>query len=382
MKMKHSVSHRSVNVLQNEYALSRRVKTGVIGCGCRGRTMINANNTARTLDITHVFDPDPAAIAETKTLLEQPDSVTVCDSVDELCGSGDLEAVIITSPVHLHMDALRAAVKHGKHILLDKPVSNTVEEGMQMSELVRDYPKLCYVGLQYREKPLMQRLFDLLAQNRAGDVKMVSINEHRYPYLDKWGQWNKFEALSGGTMVEKCCHYFDLFRVIAQSEPAVIYSRGGHDVNFLDFDREGRKADVIDNSFTIIEFENGIRACLHLCMFDYQPDIAESVVVQGDRGSISTYEPQSRIHLGSNVATVNSEELHVHVGDDILATGHDGGDYYQLVRFADAVLANEPRNLPTLKDGLVSVACGAASEQSIKSGQPVRIDQLLDVHSL
>ena len=46
---------------------------------------------------------------------------------------------------------------------------------------------------------------------------MLSIREHRFPFLAKVGHWNRFSELTGGTLVEKCCHHFDLMRLIMRS---------------------------------------------------------------------------------------------------------------------------------------------------------------------
>ena len=49
---------------------------------------------------------------------------------------------------------------------------------------------------------------------RVGTLQMLSIREHRFPFLPKVGDWNRFSRNTGGTMVEKCCHFFDLMRLI------------------------------------------------------------------------------------------------------------------------------------------------------------------------
>ena len=45
-------------------------------------------------------------------------------------------------------------------------------------------------------------------KNVTGDIKMLSIREHRFPFLPKIDNWNRFNKNSGGTFVEKCCHFF------------------------------------------------------------------------------------------------------------------------------------------------------------------------------
>ena len=65
-------------------------------------------------------------------------------------------------------------------------------------------------------------------------LQMLSIREHRFPFLPKVGDWNRFSANTGGTMVEKCCHFFDLMRLIVGSEAVRVYCSGAMDVNHLD----------------------------------------------------------------------------------------------------------------------------------------------------
>ena len=61
----------------------------------------------------------------------------------------------------------------------------------------------------------------------TGGVKMLSIREHRYPFLEKVKNWNRFNKYSGGTFVEKCCHFFDLMRLINKSNPIQIMASVG-----------------------------------------------------------------------------------------------------------------------------------------------------------
>ena len=54
------------------------------------------------------------------------------------------------------------------------------------------------------------------AEDATGGIKMLTIREHRFPFLRKIGNWNRFNENSGGTFVEKCCHFFDLMRLILE----------------------------------------------------------------------------------------------------------------------------------------------------------------------
>ncbi|KAF8411898.1 hypothetical protein HHK36_004456 [Tetracentron sinense] len=72
---------------------------------------------------------------------------------------------------------------------------------------------LVQVGLEYRFMPPVAKLIEIVKGGILGQVKMVAIREHQFPFLVKVNNWNRFNCNSGGTLVEKCCHFFDLMRL-------------------------------------------------------------------------------------------------------------------------------------------------------------------------
>ena len=90
-----------------------------------------------------------------------------------------------------------------------------------------------WVAMEYRYMPPVAALI-AAAQQATGGIRMLTIREHRFPFLPKVGDWNRFNAQTGGTLVEKCCHFFDLMRHILRDDPVRIMASGGQDVNHLD----------------------------------------------------------------------------------------------------------------------------------------------------
>ena len=82
--------------------------------------------------------------------------------------------------------------------------------------------------------PPVSKFINEIHNNKIGILKTLTIREHRFPFLKKVNDWNRFEENTGGTLVEKCCHFFDLMRLIVQSKPLSVYASGGQDVNHLD----------------------------------------------------------------------------------------------------------------------------------------------------
>merc|ERR1711981_1297449 len=90
------------------------------------------------------------------------------------------------------------------------------------------------VGMEYRWMPPIAKLVETVDSNILGTTKMVAIREHRFPFLHKVAYWNRFNRYTGGTLVEKACHFFDLMRRIVQSEPVTVYASGGQAQNHIE----------------------------------------------------------------------------------------------------------------------------------------------------
>ena len=82
--------------------------------------------------------------------------------------------------------------------------------------------------------PPVQKMIQEIHNNKIGNLKMLSIREHRFPFLVKVNDWNRLSKNTGGTLVEKCCHFFDLMSLITNSDPVTqVYASGDQDVNHL-----------------------------------------------------------------------------------------------------------------------------------------------------
>ena len=180
-------------------------------------------------------------------------------SLQEACTDPDIDAIMICTPNHTHFDILSVAMETGKPIFLEKPMATSIEDAKSIIDACEGYEAFVQLGLQYRYKSqYVEALHELKQRKSLGSLKTISLSEHRPPFLDKVDQWNKFNQNTGGTLVEKCCHYFDLMNLMADAAPIRVYASGGQAVNFRDFTRDGAASDIDDHAFVIIEYANGI----------------------------------------------------------------------------------------------------------------------------
>ena len=255
---------------------------------------------------------------------------------------------------------------------------------------------MIWVGLEYRYMPAVEALINEVRGGYVGDPKMVAIREHRFPFLVKIGNWNRFSANTGGTLVEKTCHYFDLMNLILDERPSQVFASGAQDVNHLDEVYNGERSDILDNAFVIIDYPSGKRALLDLCMFAEATRDQEELSVVGDKGKLDARIPTSELHLGTrsgegfpDIGQVETREIS---NDAIKHEGlHHGASYLEHVDVAAAVRAHRAAGggaagaaavealgtLVSLEDGLWSVAMGEAAHRSIAENRPVSLNEIL-----
>jgi len=358
----------------------------IIGAGMIGHEHIKVTMLEGRATIHGIYDTDSFSMEKTRTMFEAlfpGHSLVEYDSLEAACNDPQVDGLVICTPNYTHIDILRVAVLSGKHILLEKPMATTLHDAYEILEISRNYQAVLQIGLQYRYKAIyFEAIHETLQRKAVGDVKTISILEHRLPFLDKIKQWNKFSKYSGGTLVEKCCHYFDLMNLFAQAKPVHVYATGSMAVNFVEFEYNQEKSDIIDNACVTVVYENGIRGSFNLCMFS--PMFYEEIIICGDEGRLKAYEnedflPVDRPKTHLEILCGESKPSKVSTPCypmDIQHSGHNGATYYEHKYFIDNIEGKRAETA-TVDEGFWSIIVGVAAEQSIKTGQIIYIDQLL-----
>ena len=274
------------------------IRYGVIGTGMMGVEHIHNIAALTTATVTAVADPD--ADSRAAGAAAAGNDVAVFDDHRQLLDSGLCDAVVIASPNHTHVDVAADALATDLHLLIEKPLCTTVADCERLIDLERRRPSnaITWVGLEYRYMPPAAELIRLVRLGAVGRPRMITMREHRFPFLSKVDDWNRFTANTGGTLVEKTCHFFDLMNLILDERPVRVMASGGQDVNHLDESYEGRPADMLDNAFVIVDYPSGARAFLDLCMFAEATHNQEELVVVGDAGKVEALIPENVVRVG------------------------------------------------------------------------------------
>ena len=348
------------------------MKFAVIGTGMMGCEHIRNLSHNNDVELIGVADPNPVSLEWAIEACGERFSPLACKNVAEII---DLkpDAVIIASPNYTHRQLAADFIDSPIHLLIEKPISTTLSDARAVVEIAEHRAGLTWIAMEYRYIPTTRLFLDNLF--KVGDLKMLFIREHRFPFLKKVDNWNRFNRFTGGTLVEKCCHFFDLMNLSIRSRPVQVMASGAQDVNHRDEDYPGEKPDVIDNAYVIIDYANGVRACLDLCMFAEGSPTEQELVATGSAAKLEAHIPQNRLTLASRHGRIVTD-IPVSTDPRVKYEGmHYGSSYLEQLHFIAAINSGSKPEV-SCADGYWSVAVGLAAQKAISEGQVVAVERL------
>lgn len=385
-----AMSHQFDYLPDNDRYVTARTapkyRFNLIGAGVIGQEHLYMTHLEGRATIYGVYDPNPRSVelAQANHAKWSDVPLVVYDSLEAACNDPQADALLLCTPNYTHREVAQVAARSGKPILLEKPIATTIQDALAITRLAEAHPTVFQVGLQYRYKSIfVEAIHEALERRTLGDVKLISMQEHRIPFLDKVNQWNKFSQFSGDTLIEKCCHYFDLLNLFAQAKPVRVYASGSQAVNFKEFTYNGQASDILDNAYVVIDYDNGVRANFSLCMF--APMFYEELILCGDSGRLHAWERKDFATSGhgliSQVDVICDESkpsrrMTPSYPYWIEESGHSGATFYEHVYFVDN-MDGKRTTTASAREGLWSVIVAASAQESIKRGQAVVVADYL-----
>ncbi len=213
-----------------------RPRIGVIGCGSRwGWQLANGGtygvgvNFAKYADYLAVCDVDRDRVAAAEQLVKQWNGAepTTTSDYRKIIDRDDIDAVLIFTPDHWHAKLAIEAMRAGKDVYCEKPMTLTVEEGQQICKVVNETGRVMQVGTQQRSNAGMRTAIALVRSGRLGQLRYVEcgiggapvspvIPVSSPPPTIDWNQWLgpapkvDFRYLAGAPNETKSwsrCHY-------------------------------------------------------------------------------------------------------------------------------------------------------------------------------
>jgi predicted dehydrogenase len=137
-------------------------------------------------------------------------------SYEEILEDRSIAGIINTTPNNVHLETTRQAAEAGKHVFLDKPIANTVKEGMEIAEVCRKAGVVLALGYQRRREHHFRWIKSEIDAGRFGKLVQAECNISR----DRLGQfdlssWRYTAAgMPGGVMLQIGIHYVDVLEFL------------------------------------------------------------------------------------------------------------------------------------------------------------------------
>lgn len=203
------------------------------------------------------------------------------------------DAIIVSNPTALHLDVAIPAANQGIHLLLEKPVSHSMERIRELTTSVKQNNVKTLVGFQYRFHPTLGKLREILLSGEIGTP--ITCRAHWGEYLPNWHPWedyrNSYAARPdlGGGVTLTLCHPFDYLRwILGEMDSLWAFTSASTELSI--------GAESIAE--TGVKFVNGVVGSVHL---DYlQQPGSHTLMIQGTNGQMSWDNATGELRLFQN----------------------------------------------------------------------------------
>ena len=344
------------------------VKLGIVGLGRWAKVLARAAQQSDKLKIIAGYSRS----AETRTAFEKETGVPAVAELKALLSNPEIKGVVLTVPNEQHLPLAEQVARAGKHVYTEKPIAQTLEDGLKIAALEKQYGVSVTVGHSARLMAGVRIIKERIDRGELGRVAFMEANfsnERALELTPQTWRWYKDRA-PGGPLSQLAIHQFD-----------VLHFLGGEisEVSSMASKLSPVGAEVDDQSMTLLKFSDGKMGYVGSCWTS--PGIF-AVRVFGSKGlmhyeiDFGTWDTPHRLHENSI--------LYIQRGKDGWAKREDiplpESDMFraELEMFAESCASGTPNEL-TAHNGNVAVAVVYAALKSIdRKGQGVRIADVMD----
>jgi predicted dehydrogenase len=316
-----------------------------------------------------------------KPRLFEADKQSPWATYTELLAMDGLDAVLVCTPNATHRDYAVRALAAGKHVLLEKPMETTLAKCNDILDAARAGGRVLQIGMICRHIEFYRNLRRAI-ETPGFEPGYMLVEEVRGPFASAW----KYDArMSGGLLVEKSCHTFDLFNWLSRKRPVKVVALGGCDVI-----QTGAVGDILgnvteisgtssiyDNAHVAIEYENRLRASYHICFFrDQKYGITHPIRVVGrNKEEVRGELFERRLYFTDGLAkAMGCPKGYLEMEYGLFSLAEAGVE--QVRSFYETVVNGAPNAAPG-EEGKLAIAVSLAAQQSIdKGGQPVTLAEM------
>jgi len=327
------------------------MKIGVLGSGFMGGT--HARAFAKIPD-AQVVAVSSRSLEKAQKLAQEVGARATTNDV-EIIEDPSIEAVSITIPTHLHREFTVAALKAGKHVLLEKPFGLSEADCDAMMQEHRQSKRLLMIAHVLRFWPEYERLVEIVQSGALG--KPLSALATRLSVPPGWAQWFHDPALSGGAVLDLMIHDLDALNWVL-GEPKSVYARG-----------QQAKTDLWNHIHTIVDYgeTQGVIEASEMMPSDYPFTCALKVLCEGGVAEFMFRAGGVSVEMGGG------SRLTIYEPKRAYQPSVQPGDLYerQTAYFADCVRELRPPMTGTPEQARVAVKMANAARTSLETGAVV-----------
>ena len=334
------------------------IKVGIIGAGRIGKVHITSIST-RVKDAVIKTVADPFLSDETAAWAKSMGGEHTTKDYKEIINDPEIQAVLICSSTDTHAPISVEAIKAGKHVFCEKPISHDVKAIQQVIDALKGTGLKYMVGFNRRFDHNFEAVQKAVAAGKIGKPEIIKITSR-----DPEPPSAEYVKVSGGMFLDMTIHDFDMVRYLSGAEVEEVYVQAA---NLVD-PAIGEAGDV-DTAVITMKMSNGAIA-----------------VIDNSRRAAYGYDQRAEV-FGSDgmVAVTNDSESTAVISNKDGVTG-EKPLFFFLQRYMDAygkevtefikAIVNNTDTPLGVEDGLKPVLIGLAAGKSLKEGRPVKISEV------
>lgn len=334
------------------------IRIGIIGAGRIGKVHTKSISTkvegAKAVAVSDPYLNEEAIEWSKKYGVEK-----FSKDYNDVLNDPEIDAIVICSPTTTHAEISMAAIKAGKHILCEKPISQDVAEIREIQEALKETDLKYQVGFNRRFDHNFSAVKEVIDSGKIGEVHYVKITSR-----DPQAPPAEYVRTSGGMFMDMSVHDFDMAAFLTGSPVEEIYAVGANLV-----DPAIGEAGDIDTALVTLKMANGTMVAIdnsRQAVYGYD----QRCEVFGSKGAVETKNDTLSTAVVSTVDGINSEKpLYFFLERYI--------DSYAIEAqaFVDAIRNDTPVPID-IEAGLQPILIAIAGNLSMKENRPVKISEI------
>jgi len=335
----------------------RNIRYGVVGLGAFAQSVaLPAFSNADNTELVALVSGDPTKRRELAQKYGIKNTYSY-EEYDDFLRSGNVDAVYITLPNHLHCEYTVRAAQAGIHVLCEKPMAVTVEECEAMIKAAADNNVKLMIAYRLHLEEANLAAVEIL---RSGNIGEPRIFNSLFTQQTVAGNIRLQKAVGGGTLDDIGIYCINAARYLFQDEPIAVFATVANN-------GEERFQEVAEMTSAILRFP-GDRLATFTCSFGAAK--VDNYQVIGTKGDLKV----------ENAYSIKEDIIHIlTVEDQIIERIFKTRDQLaaEFAYFSDCILQNKNVE-PSGEEGLIDIQIIRALYQSIATGSFVEINNTID----